>query len=275
MLGDPSVQITREQPRLSSNRYPGSVIYPIVFRKLQPTLGFPWATRIISFIALGTLSISLPIMQMRTEPAAKGRALLDLKAFREAGFTIFSLGLFLTFTGLYFPFFYTSIYGSRVIGLSENISFYLLPAINAGSFFGRIIPGLMADNIGSLNSIIPCGICAAILSFAWLGITNASGLWVFSVLYGFFSGAIVSLPATVVALLSPDLSLVGTRMGMSFTFAGFGFLIGNPIAGALLNIPQGKFRGAQAFSAATTLAGAAAFLLVRVLIVKQRKGWKA
>ena len=257
-----------------SNQHTGSIIYPIVFRKLQPTLGFPWATRVIGFIALGTLSVSLPIMRMRTGPPNKARGLLDHKAFREAGFTIFSLGLFLTFVGLYFPFYYTSIYGTRIVGLSDNVSFYLLPAINAGSIFGRIIPGLMADKIGSLNSIIPCGFAAAILSFAWLGMTNASGLWVFSALYGFFSGAIVSLPATVVALLSPDLSLVGTRMGMSFTFAGFGFLIGNPIAGAILNIPRGEFRGAQAFSAATTLAGAAAFVLVRVLLEKQLKGWK-
>lgn len=212
---------------------------------------------------------------MRNGPPRKARALLDLKAFREAGFTIFSLGLFLIYVGLYFPFYYTSVYGSRIVGLSDIVSFYLLPAINAGSIFGRIIPGLIADQIGSLNSIIPCGIAAAILSFAWLGITDAAGLWTFSVLYGFFSGAIVSLSATVVALLSPDLSLVGTRMGMSFAFAGLGFLIGNPIAGAILNIPQGKFRGAQAFSAATILAGAAALVLVRVLLLKWRKGWKA
>ena len=212
---------------------------------------------------------------MRSGTPRNARALLDLKAFRDAGFTIFSLGLFSTFVGLYFPFYYTSIYGSRIVGLSDDVSFYLLPAINAGSIFGRIIPGLMADKIGSLNAIIPCAVAAAILSFAWLGITNAPGLWTFSVLYGFFSGAIVSLPATVVALLSPDLSLVGTRMGMSFTFAGFGFLIGNPIAGTLLNIPEGRFRSAQAFSAATLLVGAAAFILVRVLVVKRQRGWKA
>lgn len=105
-------------------------------------------------------------MRMRTGPPAKARALLDLKAFREPGFTIFSLGLFLTFVGLYFPFYYTLIYGSRIVRLSENISFYLLPAINAGSIFGRIIPGLIADKIGSLNLIIPCKVAAAILSFA-------------------------------------------------------------------------------------------------------------
>ena len=251
------------------------MIYPIVFRKLQPTLGFPWATRIIAFMALGMLSLSLALMRTQAPPPKKARALLDLPAFKEAPFTTFSLGLFLAFVGLYFPFFYASIYGNRITGLPDDVSFYLLPVLNAGSIFGRIVPGLVADRAGSLNTIVPCGLIASVLAFAWLGIKNAAGMWVFSVLYGFFSGAIVSLPPTIIALLSPDLSLVGTRMGMSFTFAGFGLLIGNPIAGAILNVPEGKFRGAQVFSAVTLIAGAAAFALVRVMINKNRKGWKA
>ncbi|KAI4208649.1 MAG: hypothetical protein LQ349_009689, partial [Xanthoria aureola] len=185
----------------------GGVIYPIVFRELQPTIGFPWATRIIAFMALFLLCISFAIMRTRTAPPPKARALLDLSAFREAAFNIFSLALFLSFVGLYFPFFYVSIYGSRITGLADEVSFYLLPVLNAGSIFGRIVPGLVADKVGSLNTIIPCAVIAAVLAFAWLGITNAPGLWVFSVLYGFFSGAIVSLPPTIVALISPDLSL--------------------------------------------------------------------
>ena len=45
---------------------------------------------------------------MRPGTPRNARALVELKAFRDAGFTIFSLGLFSTFVGLYFPFYYTS-----------------------------------------------------------------------------------------------------------------------------------------------------------------------
>lgn len=252
----------------------GGVIFPIVFRRLQPTIGFGWATRVIAFLALGMLIIPLCIMRTRTTPK-KARALLDLQAFREAPFNIFSLGLFLAFVGLYFPFFYAPIYGSRIVGLDSGTAFYLLAVMNAGSIFGRVIPGLVADKAGSLNTIIPCGVICAVLAFAWLGIENEGGMWVFSALYGTFSGAIVSLPPTIVALISPDMSLVGTRMGMCFTFAGLGLLIGNPIAGAILNIPQGKFEGAQAFSAVLLIAGVMAFVAVRMLVSRTRKGWKA
>lgn len=226
-------------------------------------------------MTLGTLCVSLAIMKTRTAPLRKARALLDWTAFKDAPYDIFSFGLFLTFIGLYFPFFYAPIYGQRIVGLSDDVSFYLLPVLNAGSIFGRIIPGLLADRFGSLNVMVPCGLVTAILAFVWLGISNAPGLWVFCVLYGFSSGAVVSLPPTVIATLSPDMSLVGTRMGMSFTFAGLGLLIGNPIAGAILNVPEGKFHGAQAFSAATVMGGAALFVITRLMRMRSERGWKA
>ena len=221
------------------------------------------------------MCVSLAIMKTRAPPPKKARALLDWTAFKEAPFNIFSIGLFLAFIGLYFPFFYASIYGQRIVGLSNYSSFYLLSVLNAGSVFGRVIPGLLADRFGSINVIVPCGLLTAMLAFVWMGITNAAGLWVFCALYGFFSGALVSLPPTVVATLSPDMSVVGTRMGMSFTFAGFGLLIGNPIAGAILNVAEGKFHGAQAFSAATTMGGAVMFVTIRIMRLRTRSGWKA
>ena len=247
-----------------------------MFRRLEPRLGFSWATRLIAFIALGTLLVSVSIVRMRPgQHLQEARTLLEMKAFREPEFTILSVGLFLTFAGLYCPFFYTSIYSARVIGISDSVAVYVLPAINAGSVFGRIIPGFVADKVGSLNSIIPCGFAASMLTFAWLRIATDPGIWTFSVLYGCFSGVIVSLPATVVARLSPDLKLVGTRMGMAFTCAGFGFLIGNPIAGALLDVPKGQFQGAQIFTAVALLAGSTAFVIVWVLLAIKKGLLKA
>lgn len=143
-------------------------------------------------MAFGMLGISLAVMRMRVPHPKSGRSLLDLSAFREATFNTFSLGLFLAFVGLYFPFFYTPIYGTRIAQPPNDVAFYLLPVMNAGSIAGRIIPGLMADRLGSLNIIIPHAFLAAILAFAWLGIENAAGLWVFGALYGYLSGAIVS-----------------------------------------------------------------------------------
>ena len=253
----------------------GSIIYPIVFRRLQPTIGFGWATRVIGLTALVLCSISCAVMKPRVQPPTRPRALIDWSAFREGPFVLMSLGMFFSYTGVYIPFFYTPIYGSRMTGLDDKVSFYLLPVISASSIFGRVIPGLIADKAGPLNVLIPLGTVTAALTFAWLVITDAPGLWIFCGLYGFFSGAFIFLPPTIIAGLTPDLTCVGTRLGMSFTFAGFGLLIGNPIAGTMVNIPDGEFHGAQLFSAATITTGVAMFILAWVLIIRARKVLKA
>ena len=97
-------------PKLANCFTQGGVIYPIVFHRLQPTIGFAWATRVIGFMALGTLVIPITFMQMRVKPPAK-RKLLDLSAFKEPPYVLFVLGSFIGFMGLYVPFFYIQYFG--------------------------------------------------------------------------------------------------------------------------------------------------------------------
>jgi hypothetical protein len=68
--------------------------------------------------------------------------------------------------------------------------------------------------------------------------------------------------------------MLGTRMGMSFIFAGLGLLIGNPIAGALLDIEGAVFWKGQLFSAVMVVIGTVSFLGLRILMWKQGEGWK-
>lgn len=46
----------------------GGVLYPIIFRQLQPRIGFGWATRTIGFLALATTAFSLSVMRVRQTP---------------------------------------------------------------------------------------------------------------------------------------------------------------------------------------------------------------
>jgi MFS family permease len=252
----------------------GSVIYPIVFRQLQPRIGFPWATRVLGFIALGTLTISVFLMKPRMPPPSKTRSLFDRGAFRSLPYVVFSLGMFLAFIGLYIPFFYIVLAAERKFGLADDLSNYMLSLLNAASVFGRIIPGLLADKFGSLEILTYCTISAAILSFAFPAVHNLGGLVVYCLFYGFLSGAVVSLPTTVVAGLVPELRLMGTWMGMSFSFAGLGLLIGNPIAGTIINVAEKKFTGGFIFSASTVIAAGIVFVGVGAYRPASFKWWK-
>ena len=68
----------------------GGVIYPVILYRLINEVGFPWAVRVIGFIALGTLLIPLSVMKLRVKPP-KVRAMLDQTAFTDAGYMAFIL----------------------------------------------------------------------------------------------------------------------------------------------------------------------------------------
>lgn len=111
--------------------------------------------------------------------------------------------------------------------------------INASSIPGRILPNYFADHFGPFNTIIPSALCCTILIFALLGISSVAGIFIFAILFGFGSGAYLSLAAPCVASMAQHPSEIGIRFGLSYLVSAFGALTGTPINGALL---QGDFQ---------------------------------
>jgi len=220
--------------------------------KLIPKIGFPWAVRIVGFVALATLLISIAVMKVRVRPSSR-RKLVDLAAFKEPAYTLFVIGGFVGFIGLYVPFFYIQIYAITHKITDTNMAFYLLSILNAASTFGRIVPNFLADKTGPFNMIVPCAIISGVISLCLIPINSLAPLIVCCVIYGFFSGSFVSLPPSVLVHLSPNRGMIGTRMGMCFTIVSIGVLIGTPIGGAILD--SAGFNGAWIFGGVTTIVG--------------------
>ncbi|KAI9372795.1 major facilitator superfamily domain-containing protein [Aspergillus egyptiacus] len=240
----------------------GGVVYPIMFNELQKKVGFPWATRAVGFLALGTCLVSFSLMRMRFMPTEK-RKLIQLGAFKEPIFVLFSIGMFMGFLGFYNFLFYVQSYAIETGIVDDKLGFYLLSMLNAGSTFGRIMPNFIADHTGPLNMLIPASAITAILSFVWIGVHNTPGIIVLSVLYGIFSGGFVSLPPVVMATLTKDMRELGTRMGMVFAITSIGLLIGTPIGGAILSDTH-KYLGVQLFTGCCLATSVSIFLGVRL-----------
>lgn len=102
---------------------------------------------------------------------------------------------------------------------------------------------------------IICILSGATVSL-WLAVRTGRGVIAFTVLYGFISGGLVSLPPVTVAGLSKNQDEYSTRMGMAFTICSFGALVGNPIAGALL-VTGRKAGGSNPFLGPWLFAGGA------------------
>ncbi|EEP78010.1 predicted protein [Uncinocarpus reesii 1704] len=213
----------------------GGVIYPIVFHKLQPTIGFSWATRVIGFLMLGTQCISIAIMRVRVLPEKK-RDILDFAAFKEPPYLFFVLSVFIGFMGLYQPFFYVQTFAIKQGITDSNLGFYILAIMNCTSAFGRIVPGILSDKIGPMNAMIPCAFISALLCFCVIPVHDAAGLITLMGFYGFFSGTFISSPTAVVVQLSAhNRGKIGTRLGQAFGVIAFGLLIGTPVGGVVLH----------------------------------------
>jgi len=109
-----------------------------------------------------------------------------------------------------------------------------------------------------MNNLIIVGITcllSGVTIASWLAVRTEAGTVAFTVLYGFISGGLVSLPPGTIAGLSKNQDEYSTRMGMAFTICSLGALVGNPIAGALL-VAVRNAGGKQPFLGPWLFAGA-------------------
>lgn len=59
-----------------------------------------------------------------------------------------------------------------------------------------------------------------------MAVDSATSFYVFTIFYGIINGAFQCLIPTCVARLTPDLNMVGTRLGMAFATVSFAALTG-------------------------------------------------
>ena len=109
--------------------------------------------------------------------------------------------------------------------------------------------------------MIPCCFFSAVVLFLFRFAHDLPGLIVVSLVYGFVSGGMVSLPPATIANLTTSPTEYGTRMGIGYTIASLGALIGNPIGGAAQRLSissksavQREFQGTWIFAGCFMLA---------------------
>ncbi|KAF2205865.1 MFS general substrate transporter [Delitschia confertaspora ATCC 74209] len=257
----------------------GGVVYIIIFDRLTSNVGFPWTIRVMGFIALFAALVSFPALLSGSGILArrrKARKLFDKTALKDKLFIVFTCSTFFTFLGYITPYFYIPTYAQDKLGTSESTALYMLVISVAASFFGRLGSGLVAHYLGSIFTWILCSLASGILSLCWMSITTERAFIAFSIFWGFFSAGLVTLPAAAFANVCPDLSLLGTRLGMSWGVSSLATLIGAPIAGALLKTNDGKadFRDVSIWTGICLLVGSAWLVYLWVTAVRfQKRGW--
>ena len=127
---------------------------------------------------------------------------------------------------------------ATTIGISPEFSFYLVSIANAGSGLGRVASGFLSDKIGVLTVTAPLTLLCAIMTYVWPFATTKGSLIVIAIIYGFCSGAYVSLLPIPLVMMG-DIRDAGRRSGIGMTVIAIGAIAGPPISGAISQSPDG------------------------------------
>jgi MFS family permease len=238
----------------------GGVLFPIMLGKMlaNESLGFGWTIRICGFVMIAVMLPSCLCVRARLPPR-KGKLFLP-KAFLELPYVTLILGSFMMLLGIFIPPFYLPTFAIGN-GMSTELASYLVSIYNAASLFGRVIPGVLADRLGRFNVYIAAALSSAILGFCWQAVTTNPGVIVFAAVYGFCSGAIVSMTSVCLTLVPKDPKDIGTYLGMGLAASAIAALIGPPISGAILS--RYGFDRVADFSGSVSVAGAIILVLAK------------
>ncbi|KAI1151290.1 putative MFS monocarboxylate transporter [Nemania diffusa] len=266
----------------------GGVVWPIALQQLLYIDGvsFGWVQRAIGFIMLPLFAVAcLTVIDAEKElpqtttadsekssegsvlggsgsessPGEKAKRPITVM-FKNLTFVLLCLGLGLVYFGLFTPFFYISTYAVDK-GTSSSTAFYLISAINAASFFGRVIPGHLADQYGHFNLCTLSVLISGIIGFTWTAAYSLPGMIIWSIAYGFTSGAVISLQSACVGKISKR-EEQGTALGLVMGCVSIAALVGTPISGQILL--RAGYLGLGVWTGATLLAGGVVLAAARL-----------
>lgn len=164
-----------------------------------------------------------------------------------------SLALFLVFIFLV-PF-------AEENGAGKVAAAALVGVVGAASIGGRLGLGLLADRLGSVRTFRACFLVMACSYVLWLTTTSYAVLVVFAIVFGVAYGGFIALSPAVMAELFGTAGM-GRVVGVLYTSAGFGALVGPPIAGLIID-RTGTYRWAIAVAMALAFVGWAVLLRLR------------
>lgn len=180
--------------------------------QLFPLVGYSWACRILAFVFLFQLIIANFLIRTRLAPPAQGMGSNiwpDCRIFQNVTFCLTTAGTFFIEWALFVPLSYISSY-ALARGIDPTFSYQILAILNAGSFFGRWAPGVLADRLGRFNMMIATVfLCMVSVLGLWLTCAGSSDLVpqliIFTLIFGFASGSNISLGTVfLIPLLLPQ-----------------------------------------------------------------------
>lgn len=232
----------------------GAVVFPIVLSNLltKTDIGFGWSVRITGFIMLPILTFSALTIKARLPPRKTKFFLWS--SFKSRMYNLLILSFFFSMMGMFIPLFLLPTYAIEK-GMSESLASYLVAIMNGSSIFGRVIPGVLGDKFGRINTLIAAAFSTSIIIFCWPEAHTESSIIAIAIVFGFSSGAIISGGSVAITLCADSPKNIGTYMGVGMALGSVAALIGPPVSGAMIE-EYHRFNEVSYFGGAMSMFGA-------------------
>ncbi|KIY53295.1 MFS general substrate transporter [Fistulina hepatica ATCC 64428] len=248
----------------------GGATLSVSLDALSQSLGLPWAFRVVGF---SVLLLTIPAACMLKDRSRRAFPTVEWTLFRDPKFTCLALGSAIATFPLLVPPFFIPLYAAS-LGMSTTVSSVLLAIFNIASGLGRVGFGFLCDYTGPITSLALSLVVSALSILAiWPASTSLPPLVVFIFLTGLGNGGFFStVPSVVSHVYGPH--RVTTVLAMVLTAWMFGYMLGSPIAGWILQMYGGSDAGIAAYRPAMYYAGslslgAAGFILAVRYLVSQ------
>jgi MFS family permease len=227
----------------------GNLLFPPTAAALVEAIGWRGAYVVLGLFVL--VSTVLAALLIERDPAVRGLApdgdpvssgggapaawgLTTGEALRTTPFKLLYLAGVSTTLGLFIPFAHIVPY-ARDHGLSTFTGAVILGAIGAGSAAGRLLLGGSADRLGRRQALAGSFVLMAAVLLWWLAATETWSLLLFAFLFGIGYGGFVAL---LPALASDYFGVrhAGALLGLLYTAAGIGTLVGPTLAGWVYDV---------------------------------------
>lgn len=248
----------------------GGVAFPLIIQYLAPRIGFPWAIRVIALISAVHLAVATLTLRKRLPSVQGAKIQISFGLLRDRNFAITVCAIFFIEFAVFIPYSYISSYAIHH-DLGMRKAFLMNIILNLGAIPGRMLPGYVADRMGAFNTMCVTSVaCAALVLGLWLPAQGGEDMmYAFSALFGFWSGAAISLSPVCISRVC-RIEDLGKANGLAYFIASFGALIGIPIAGALLRTGDQPYQRLVVFAGVAYAVASAVFCIARGVA----GGWK-
>ncbi|KAK9362090.1 major facilitator superfamily domain-containing protein [Lipomyces starkeyi] len=175
-------------------------------------------------------------------------------------FSLYTASMFLIYLGLYVPMAY---FASSAIaeGIPTAKALQIITYFNVGSFFGRVVLGLLSDKMDKFALFSIINLIAGLVSAPfWYYSHSEATIIIVAVANVFFTGGILAMFTALVAHISP-VEEIGTRIGVFSGVIAFAALASLPIAGAIVGT-DGNYNGLKIYGG--VVLGSVSFKLAKI-----------